>query len=362
MQEIFSPERLTLARQRRGLRKQELAARVGVTPRTVSRWESGDRTPDDDNLDALSRQLGFPTEYFFGDAPPTLDNWAFRSLARMTARQRDTALAAGAQAVGLDLWLDGFIKRPDLDILDLRGQSPAQAAVAIRASWGLGNRPVPNMVHLLESRGIRVYSLVHDGTEFDAFSVWYGELPFVLLNTKVTVERSRLDAAHELGHLVLHAHTGGGATKSENDEAHAFAANFLMPKDQFVATAPRRMSLLSLVQAKERWGVSALSYVRRMHVLGLISDWQYKSMCIEIKVKYPKTEPGPALPNEASKVLAWVFSVESGITRKDAARHLAIPMRDLDEMTFGLALTPIMGGASSTDPGYQPMPKLKLVK
>ena len=361
MSEIFSPERLTLARQRRGLLKQELAARVGVTPKTVSRWENGERAPAGDHLALLSRELGFAVEYFFGDAPPLLENWAFRSLARMTAKQRDTALAAGAQAVALDLWLDSLINRPALDLPDLRGQSPEEAATSVRAAWSLGYRPVPNMVHLLESRGVRVYSLVHDGVEFDAFSLWHGGLPFVFLNTSVTAERSRMDACHELGHLVLHAHTGGGATKPENDEASAFAANFLMPRDQFIATAPRQVSLATIVRAKQAWGVSALSYVRQMHVLNLISDWQYKSMCIEIKTKYPKDEPGPTRPNEASKILAWVFSSESGITRKDAAKHLRVPISDLNEITFGLALTPISGGGGGGGQATE-RPDLRLVK
>lgn len=363
--EIFSPERLQLARQRRGLRVQELAARIGVTPKAVSRWERGERVPEPENLAALSRELSFDEEYFFGDAPPVLEDWAFRSLARMSARQRDIALAGGAQAVGLDLWLDGQIIRPTVDVPDLRGHSPDQAAVAVRAAWGLGYRPVPNFVHLLESRGVRVYSLVHEGAEFDAFSVWYGGTPFVFLNTTVTAERARMDAAHELGHLVLHAHTGGGATKPENDEASAFASSFLMPAPQFIATAPQRITLATVIDAKQRWGVSALAYVRRLHTLKRITDWQYKSMCIDIKTKYRNTEPGPSRPHEASKVLGWVFSSpESGVTRKDAARHLRIPLSDLDEMTFGLTLTPVAGRSGSALEPVRPTekPNLRLMK
>ena len=67
------------------------------------------------------------------------------------------------------------------------------------------------------------------------FSHWQGDVPFIFLNTTKTAERSRMDAAHELGHLVLHAHTGGGSTKPHEDEAQAFAAAFLMPKAPFIA-------------------------------------------------------------------------------------------------------------------------------
>ncbi len=299
----------------------------------------------------LSRELRFPETYFFGDAPPTLENWAFRSLARMTARQRDKALAAGAQAVSLDIWLDALIHRPTPTIPDLREHSsPEDAAIALRAAWGLGYRPLPNVVHLMEAHGVRVYSLVQDGASFDAFSVWHGEVPFVFLNTTTTPERQRMDGCHEIGHLVLHAHTGGGDTKLENDEAAAFAGAFLMPAPSFVASAPQTITLSSIIQAKQTWGVSAISYARRLYELQRITEWQYRSLCIKIRTEYHHTEePGPAGAPEVSQVLWWVFSSgESGISRRDVVEHLRIPMSDLDEMTFGLTLTAVAGGAGAS--------------
>ena len=341
MKDIFSPQRLKLARQRRGLKQQELAARCNVSTKTVYRWEHGKRVPDNANLRTLASTLHFPASYFFGDAPPTLENWAFRSFTKMTARQRDMALAAGAQAVDLDQWLDVLIQRPKLRLPDLQGHPPDEAAIAVRANWGMGYRPLPNTVHLMEANGIRVYSLVYEGAKFDAFSVWHGDVPFVFLNTATTIERRRMNACHEIGHLVLHARTGGGGTKSENDEAAAFAAAFLMPADPFIVSAPRKITLPAIINAKQRWGVSALSYVRRLHELRRISNWQYRSLCIKLVTRYEHTdEPGPARAPEVSSILGKVFSSRGfRIPRRDAIDHLRIPMSDLDEMTFGLTLT-----------------------
>jgi hypothetical protein len=39
----------------------------------------------------------------------------------------------------------------------------------VRQAWGLGELPIKNMVHLLESKGVRVYSLAIDAVEVDAF-------------------------------------------------------------------------------------------------------------------------------------------------------------------------------------------------
>jgi len=79
---------------------------------------------------------------------------------------------------------------------------PEEAAVTLRRLWGLGNAPIPNMIHLLESKGIRVFSLAEETREVDAFCTWYESKPFTFLNTIKSAERSRFEAAHELGHLM----------------------------------------------------------------------------------------------------------------------------------------------------------------
>jgi hypothetical protein len=168
------------------------------------------------------------------------------------------ARAAGSQAVALDMYITEKFKRPSPTVPDLRGFSPQNAAEAVRAQWGLGYRPIPNLVHLLEKNGVRVYSLVHEGGEIDGFSTWRGNFPFIFLNITKTAERSRMDAAHELAHLVLHHYLRGPAGRAEEEEARLFASCFLMPGPAFIATAPRRITLPAILDAKRQWGVSAL--------------------------------------------------------------------------------------------------------
>lgn len=363
--QLFSPQRLTLARQRRGLFIQELAGRVGVNVKTVTRWEKGAKEPESENVDALARVLKFPREFFFGDAPPRLDDGAFRSLAKMTARQRSMAMAAGSQAVALDMYISEKFKRPSPNVPDLRGFSPQNAADAVRAQWGVGYRPIPNLVHLLEKNGVRVYSLVHEGGEIDAFSTWQGESPFIFLNTTKTAERSRMDAAHELGHLVLHHSLRGPAGRTEEEEARSFASCLLMPGPAFIATAPRRITLPAILDAKRQWGVSASAYVYRLYSLGRLSEWQNRSLNIQIKSGFPHSEPGENMTREASQVLAKVLaSSVAGTSRREMAKYLRIQLADLDEMTFGLALTPVAGRIQPKAPSPPPTskPSISLVR
>lgn len=361
MAELFSPERLRLARQRRRLQVQELAALVGVTSRSVSAWENAKKVPTEENVGAMAAALVYPRGFFFRPAPPALTDATFRALAKMTAGQRDAATAAGVQAVEFDEYIGTLFRRPEPNLPDMRELDPEGAAESLRAVWGLANRPVPNLVHLLEKNGVRVYSLVHDGVEVDAFSGWSQNKPFVFLNTMKTAERSRMDAAHELGHLMLHHHSGAKSKKQE-DEAKEFASAFLMPRRAFLASAPRRSVLPAIVDAKWEWGVSTAAYAYRLHALGRIPYWEYRSLCIRLRSQYGSSEPGRTLRRESSQVLAKVLGTKEsgGVSRYDVAESLCIPLSDLDEMTFGLALTSVQGGGMQSAPG--PRPEMKLLK
>jgi Zn-dependent peptidase ImmA (M78 family)/DNA-binding XRE family transcriptional regulator len=362
-EELFSGERLVLARQRRGMFAQELAARVAVSVKTVSRWERGEKAPSDTHVIKIAETLDFPPNYFRWNAPSVLAPEKFRALARLTQKEQLQARAAGAQAVALDEWISGKFNRPAPDVPDLRDcKTPETAADELRAAWGLGYKALQNTVHLLERHGVRVYSLVHTGDEIDAFSVWQGETPFVFVNTVKSAERGRMDVCHELCHLTRHAHTNGAnADRIQEKEAQTFASSLLMPTVPFLKSRPRTPSLAAIIDAKREWGVSALSYVYRLHTLNQISDWTYRSLCIQIKANYPRSEPGPQMPRENSQVLAKVFA--SGATRKDMVRELRIRMQDFDEMTFGLALTPMAGGLPpGNDIAPMPNSALRLVR
>src|SRR5262249_44304680 len=160
-----------------------------------------------------------------------------------------------------------------------------------RAEWGLGQRPVKNMVHLLERHGVRVLSLAEEGKELDAFAFWLEGHPYIFLNTMKTAERSRMDAAHELGHLVMHWREGIAHGPTLEREAESFASAFLMPRADVQAEAPRRADLDRLVAAKKRWKVSVSALAVRMKKLGLLTGYQYRSVFIELaKRGYGRTD------------------------------------------------------------------------
>lgn len=338
-----TPSRIILARARRGLTKVALAKRAGVSTRNLYDIENGNRTPTHETISAIADATRFPVEFFYRPEieTPSPDVASFRSLRSMTAGQRDAALAAGAIAFEVSDWIERRFDLPAVGLPDLREYEPEAAAVALREQIGIGVRPIGNMVHFLESIGVRVFSMAED-RRVDAFSLWHQGVPFVFLNTVKTAEHSRMDAAHELGHLVLHRHGGRWGRDVEKD-AQAFGASFLMPAASVLATTPLLAPTLShVVQLKRTWRVSAAALARRMHQLNLLSDWSYRSVCIEL-AKYGRTREPEGIARETSQVMAKVFGSASGVTKADLTRDLALSYADVEALLFGLRAEPTTG-------------------
>lgn len=345
---MFNPSRLSVARRRRGLTKKALSERVGLEWRTISGYEGEEFEPSEAVIEKLAHVLDFPRDFFFGDTldEPEADTTSFRAMKKMTSGQRDMALSQGALALHLNRFIEARFELPVAELPDLsREPSPEVAAQTLRRLWGLGELAIRNMVHLLESKGIRVFSLAVDAVEVDAFSNWKGQTPFVFLNNLKSTEHGRFDAAHELGHLVLHRHAAPNGLEAER-EANAFASAFLMPRGSVLSHAPRFATVPVLVQLKKIWTVSVAALNYRLHELKVTTDWQYRTLCMQIaKLGYRKDEPEEAA-RETSQVLAKVFAAlhEEGLTRNRVARELGILTSELDQLLMGLVLTGIAGG------------------
>ncbi len=360
---MFNPARLTLARRRRKYTKKGLAEALGLDQKTVIRYESGEVEPPAQVIHQLAGVLAFPNSFFFGTDidEPMADAVSFRALRTIPARDRDAAVAAGALAYLVANWVDARFELPSAAMPEYKEASdPESAARTLRQEWGLGERPIRNMVHLLEAKGVRVFSLRDEARAVDAFSMWRRDVPFVFLSSAKTAERSRFDAAHELGHLVLHRHGGPGGRVAE-DQANHFGSAFLMPRSDVLARLPRLHRLDQIVHAKQRWGVSVAALNYRLHQLGVTSEWQYRTFCIQINERrFHVTEPQPMI-REMSQVWEKVFAAlkGEGIGKHTIARDVALPVSELENLLF--MLTRMQGIEGTGAVVSAPRGKLSLV-
>jgi Zn-dependent peptidase ImmA (M78 family) len=172
-----------------------------------------------------------------------------------------------------------------------------------RRAWGLGDAPIVNMLHVLEAHGVRVFSLARDYETVDSLSFWRDDVPVVFLNPGKTGERGRFDAAHELGHLVLHrGEWTPGCVKDAEKEANQFASAFLMPIRSVIA-AGHLSTPPDILRVKKRWKVAAVALVYRLHELDLLTDWRRRDLLIQLtQMGYRSAEPGAS---NASRRSCW---------------------------------------------------------
>lgn len=279
-------------------------------------------------------------------------------MSKMKAGQRDATIAACSLSFLMNDWLERRFKLPEAELPDLREDSPKIAAATLREQWGLGERPIKNVIHLLEVKGIRLYSLAQNCVEVDACSLWRNDQPYMYLNTFKSAERSRYDAAHELGHLVLHRH---GAPTGQNAEqaANEFAAAFLMPPGAVRAAGPKIATLANLVQLKKKWIVSVGALAHRLNDLDLVSDWHYRMLCIELQKRGWRNKEPEEAPRERSQVWEKVFNMlrHEKVGRLELADALAVPEQEISDLVFGLVTISV---SPAQEPLYTTPPRAQL--
>lgn len=326
---MFNPSRLRLARLRLGYTLTKLAEVSGVSPRTLTDYENGHRSPTEDSLVKLSDALFVPVAFLERESiePVPVGAASFRKLSKASATRRDAVLAKASLALEFFETIEERFRLPTPDIPTLDKLAPDQAAELVRHRWNLGDRPISNMVHLLESKGVRVASLTHAYDDIDAFCFYRDGIPYAFLNTDKTGERQRFDAAHELGHLVLHSELemDPSTSKEREAEANAFASSFLMPRTAVESHQMRTAGVERILAARSYWKVSAMAMTHRLHELDLLTDWQYRSACITLSDRgFRRAEPGGIVPETSQLLRKVMFGAGARITAREAAGSLGL--------------------------------------
>ncbi|MDA0567719.1 ImmA/IrrE family metallo-endopeptidase [Streptomonospora sp. S1-112] len=351
---MVTPSRIQLARERRAVTLAQLSRTCGISQQSLSRYENARAEPSAETLAAIAAALRFPVAFFTAEDIEEVGSEAvaFRARTKTSMRKQKAVRASAALGVQLHHWLAERFALPEPDVPTLGRPAPDVAAEIVRSRWGLGEAAAPNMVHLLEAHGVCVFSLDPEHEEVDAFSFWRDSTPYVFLSTGKTAERGRFDAAHELGHLVMHGQERPLTGPDAEREANQFASAFLMPRADVLARMPAGAQVDQILKARTIWRVSAMALTYRMHDLGLLTDWQYRSTCAQLaELGYRRGEPD-GIPRETSQVLTKAFQRlrRTGTPAAQVAADLHIPLEELNTLMFGLAFTARDGAAEPGTP------------
>lgn len=352
----FNGERLKKARILRGLTVAELADRVAQQRQTLSMYEINKSQPSDPVIDALSKALHFPRQFFFEDSIERCGTVYFRSLLTTNKRYRNEQMAKMDILTQVYNLLQDYIEFPEFNPNEIPGGlTPAEAAEQLRICWGLGQRPIENIVSLVEEHGILVTTFSTSTNDIDAFSE-----PLMVDNTstfliayssnKTSAARIHFDIAHELGHIYLHEWSDDiedlsrEEFKTREQQANDFAASFLLPEEAFrrdVTVNP--LSLVYYKHLKRKWKVSIAAMIRRAKDLSIISPDDYQNLIrIMQRRGQRKEEPlddvlltaSPALLKTSVLLLLQegVFTPQDFIKELSSSYDLSVYPEDIEEL------------------------------
>jgi Zn-dependent peptidase ImmA (M78 family)/transcriptional regulator with XRE-family HTH domain len=316
----FLPARLCLARDLTASSQAEVAERAGLTPAALSQFESGKARPTDATVARLGEALGVPTGFFELSLLDTHDGF-FRSLRRTGVADRRRARAFAHIAHDLATCGDAIAQLPPPDVPRLLLEDftaaysvePEGIAGEIRTAWRVHAGPIPDVVALLESHGIIVIRLPLSSTDVDAFSLPFIDRQIIVLGAeKNDRARSRFDAAHELGHLVMHGEQIWGTPEVER-QAHRFAAAFLMPGNDIYDQLPERVDWPQLFALKRQWQVSLAALLMRARTLRRMNESDYLAAVKAASARgWRRVEPVPLGNPEHPQLLERLLDAPGG--------------------------------------------------
>lgn len=352
----FVGERLTEAREARGLSKSSLAQIAGLKKQSISNYENGKQKPKAEALAALSQVLNVNIAFF--QKAPFLSSSSpvfFRALSGIAKREYSRARIQLAWFEEIYDYLDSMINfmPPNIPrhfdisshINKITMEDIDEIAMCVRQYWGLGKGPISSMTRLLENNGVVIIKMMLDVKDEDAFSQWQrnNTLPVIVsVADTPSACRDRFSLAHELGHLILHSQV---EITSEilpiiEKQAHRFAAAFLMPAQSY-AKEFRFPTLDILLLLKEKWKVSLQAQIHRCKDLGMLCEKDVRNFYININRRgWRKNEPldesilpeNPVMIKEALELL----KNEIGIDIETISQDTSIPEIDI-RILFNIA-------------------------
>ncbi len=272
------PERLRAARKKRGWSLQDLADNmpVSISKQALNKYEAGLMQPSGEVLVALGKALQVKADYFARPLVLDLPPVEFRKAASLPVKQIESIKETVRDVIERYLEVENLLQIDD----QFNNPLPAHIiyepeevdvlAYKLLKHWKVGIDPIPNVIEMLEEKGIRVIEI--PGPEsFDGLSTMVGKVAVIVLNRNFSIERKRFTALHELGHLVLTIDEEADKEKV----CHAFAGAMLLPGQtlqRMIGDKRNNIAPGELVNIKEQYGISTQAIMMRALILGIINQ------------------------------------------------------------------------------------------
>lgn len=333
--------RLHRARKAAGLSLRDLGERVGVSHAAIKKYEDGTAMPSSDILINLARTLNVRSEYFFRPESVSLEGIEYRKRSSLPKKRLDAITHEVIDLIERRIELENLFPQPPIKIFSAVTDLPHQidsfdqveeVSESVRISWELGFDPIPDLIDVLETHGIRVFMIDADAdNKFDGLAARVNGMPIVVVGHHWPGDRQRFTLAHELGHLMLE----GRLIDSIDEEkaCNRFAGAFLFPRSsvlQELGAHRNAIELKELGLLKEEFGISMAGILYRARDTGVISSAYQEEQAKLFRFKgWYRNEPGRSYPGEKAHIfeqLVFHALAEEYIGESKAAELMNMPL------------------------------------
>jgi len=307
-------QRLYRARKAAGLSLRDLGAQIGLTHASIKKYEDEQATPTSTTLLKLARALNVRTEYFFRPETVALDRIEYRKRSSLPKKRLEAIEHEVIDQIERRIELENLFPTPPvipfapvrelppriIDLAQIEG-----AVEIVRKAWDLGYDPIPDLIDVLETHGIRVFMIdANTDLKFDGLAASVNQMPIVVVGSNWPGDRQRFTLAHELGHLMLSDRLADDI--DEEKACNRFAGSFLIPRKSVVQELgahrnyiePKELALL-----KEEFGLSMAGILYRARDLGIVTPAWHDEQAKLFRIKgWHLTEPGIQYPTEKAHV------------------------------------------------------------
>ncbi len=304
-------ERIRQARQLNALNQRRLAEMVGVSHNAISKYEKEEDIPSSGVLLRLAKALDVSLDYFFREPSVELGDPRFRhSKGRFLKKEEKKLLADIREWLERYGELEQIFERKSSNAFVLPEGFPhsvssldraEKRAEELRRLWDLGSDPIPDMVELLEGKGIRVFQVERDDS-FESLVVPVSNEPgdeyVIVVNSSFSGDHQRLSLAHELGHMMLKP--SKSTAVNEEEMAFRFGAAFIVPRQAAIEELGEHRTQLGIEELhslKHKYGLSMQAWIRRAAELGIIRSAEPLLSEFE-RNGWKEREPGDQYPVE----------------------------------------------------------------
>ncbi len=276
----------------RSFSQKSLAEKVGVTPMTISHYESDSRMPDMATLKKLADALCVSAADLLASRNEELDiqHNEFRKNAALTKSGQEFAMASAEEYFNRFMTVVNILggtvlsASPRCYELPISGNSETDAEF-LRQSLGFASSgPIENLTGQLENKGFLIYVNNEGKSDFFGLNGFVNSRPYIMVRGNVTTERLRSTLVHELSHLMFNWEGTGMDEKEMEKYATAISGAFLFPAmDAIRELGVRRSGITAdMIGVAREYGISMLMLAQRACELNIVSKEAVRHFYIHV--------------------------------------------------------------------------------